>query len=304
MTYINLRRKILFFALFFQLLFQVFGFAQESINVQTIRENESDGFFGYHATSTSHWILNETIKCVLSDLGSIDLPDDYYFLRIPGSAQLSEGGVKEYRSLFVEYDDTRPLQQGMLASLNIDLLANLDDPKESTWTIFLSNCSVSGKGAEIWIDDLELFLVQAGMDSGTALKVYELGASLCASDRGVLLQLFAPSSDFEGFLHRNTFCAAPKGQPDFDCSPLDLLRQRSRDWGRYNQLRLVMNHRETVNPYSGLRMRIYHGTNHEERKLFSEELQKVLRQNLCDKNRLIQLVNSIEKKWMLCRRQI
>lgn len=73
---------------------------------RNIIAQENENFIGYHATTIDHLIFQEFIRVTLEVRYGLAIPEDFYFLRIPGDPLYNIQGSKEIFELFgrPEYD--------------------------------------------------------------------------------------------------------------------------------------------------------------------------------------------------------
>lgn len=69
---------------------------------QEAAKNESSNFFGYHATTSAHYVLNLIIKLALQHSCKLNIPDDFYFLRSPDPSRYTLHSVDEFFEKYKE----------------------------------------------------------------------------------------------------------------------------------------------------------------------------------------------------------
>lgn len=62
--------------------------------------NEDEYFFGYHATTISHFAYQEIVKTVLEKVFQETFREDFYFLRAPGAPAFDIKGIDDFFVLF------------------------------------------------------------------------------------------------------------------------------------------------------------------------------------------------------------
>lgn len=227
---------------------------------------EDWGHIGYHGTNQGYRIFQDVIRLVVEEVLDIPVRDDFHFLRIPGDSDFELNSMYEFVSYWGEYkvDNKSETRAKQLVSLNFSVYSNFNEPGSCSLNLFVQDMSKN------WIDyrtQLIALFHQLGVSASCIDAFLEIGNRWLDDEGGILLQI-----------SENSHIDNPYGEAynfaDIQCYPakrgghrcgIDLISnqyktQMSDLYVEGNveiapQLRLLINTKHTLNPYSHLRIR-------------------------------------------------
>lgn len=167
--------------------------------------------------------------------------------------------------LFYPVDDTTKLQRPLLVSLNTSLFGNYSTSGCFTPEIFLQNQSVVNGDKKVELM-LRQFFVDVGLDESLVAEIWKEAEEILTESNvkcGCLLQFFDESylagTKPLSFLDQNTFVSFKHGVPCRDLFPSNYIQgdytlKKGDTANKDLELRLVVDNRTTLNPFSSLRM--------------------------------------------------
>lgn len=242
---------------------------------QSVMDQEVEGFIGYHGGCSDYRLFQDLIRFVVQDVLNINVRDDFHFLRIPGTESLCFDSAKAFvRAFGEEIDDTTSYTRQHILSLNIALFQFYDFPLEFTPRYFIQNQPWTSPN--YWALLLD-FVERIGIDPKDFEKIIALGRSCLPQDRGVLIQFFAEDADPYTFVDTH-FYAARAGGKSCGIKPSSLFRLELPDYlsslVEFPQLRLVINNKHILNPFSSLKMRRYDTCSDHQRQYYEESIRQ------------------------------
>ena len=206
---------------------------------------------------------------------------------------------------FSPLNDNMGTQQEMQISLNISLLGNYRNLGECSLAVLLNNHSISFGDSQT-TESLELFFESIGLDPSLVKLMEEEGIRVIAQAEhfsGCLLQLFDESvlqgKQVMDLVDQNTFVSLAHGVLLSQLTPSKLIqghysiKKNSQDL----QLRLVMNNKTTLNPFSTLRMIRHDELSAEDSEKIITRMKQVLRNSEKDQNKLQEYKKTLEEQW-------
>lgn len=213
---------------------------------------ETEGFIGYHGGCSDYLLFQDLIRFVVKDVLKIQVRDDFHFLRIPGTEALCFDSAYSFLKAFGEgVDDTTPYVRQHILSLNIALFQSYDFPLELTPRYYLQNQPWTTP--DYWTLLLD-FAERVGIQRSDFESIIALGRSLLPQDRGMLMQLYVDGSDPYPFIDDHLYAAYSGGKPLEKCRASYFITSSVQE---FPQLRLVINNKHVLNPFSRLRIRRY-----------------------------------------------
>ncbi len=89
-----------------------------------IAAEEDENFFGYHGSSTKYRLFQDVLMAVFEEVLEYDLPEDFYFLRVPGLEDFNIAGNKTAYIETFGRKMTPELRETMLQKLVLDSVNN------------------------------------------------------------------------------------------------------------------------------------------------------------------------------------
>ncbi|MBA3238666.1 MAG: hypothetical protein H0T62_10025 [Parachlamydiaceae bacterium] len=250
----------------------------------------------YNLSSLNHWLesMFSTQFGVYNvfRLREIDPPADPAIIELLGNSDL-------------RFNDTRAPQKSELISLNTAILANSCDIGCFTARIFLTNKSVLNGDAVLENELKELFEC-IGLESSLASKLWEKGQNKLSElnvHEGCLLQFFDESALRDGIPFKlvdlDTYVSFKHGIPIPNLISSDYvkgeysLRCGSRDL----ELRLVVNNRTVLNPFSNFRIVRHDSLSQKESAQLILSLKEDLRNSSKNQEKIKKYVTALNRMW-------
>ena len=232
-------------------------------------------------------------NCIILQLRELELEDKE---RIKG----------EIGNLDVPFDDTEAPQNSMLISLNASILGNYVEPGSFTANIFAQNKSVLG-GDDNLEETLKDFFSQIGLDPSLASVLWNEGQKMLLAledNYGCILQFFDESARQNekalSLVDRDVYVSFKHGIPVTDLVPSkyiqgDYLLEKVR---KDLQLRLVVNNKTTLNPFSKMRIVRHEGFKDQSQSTqFILMMKEILKESPKDEIKLQSYLDLLEKLW-------
>lgn len=242
---------------------------------QKLVEQETDGFIGYHGGCSDYRLFQDLIRFVIEEVLDIYIRDDFHFLRIPGMEDLNFDTAEAFLNDNAnEIDDTVPYIQQHLLSLNIALFQFYDWPLDLTPRYFIEN--KTSARPDYWKLLLK-FVETIGLDPKEFEPIFALGRSYLPQDRGILIQFFSGNEDASphSFVDAHFYAAYSGGKPYGIKSPSYYLKSASVN--DFPQLRLVINNKNILNPFSSFLMKRYDTYKDEQRHYYEAAMRHFIR---------------------------
>lgn len=251
---------------------------KEREDFRTIIASESEGFIGYHGGCSDYLLFQDLIRCVVQDILKIEVCEDFHFLRIPGTEALCFDSTASFLGAFGnQIDDTTPYVRQHILSLNIALFQSYDFPLELTPRYFLQNQPWTSP--DYWKLLLD-FVENIGVVREEFEAIIALGRLNLPHERGMLIQLYAIGNDPYTFIDRHIYAAYSGGKP-FDNPKASYFISNS-SIADFPQLRLVINNKHVLNPFSRFRMRRYDALTDLQRENYQTALRRSIQSLIVD----------------------
>jgi hypothetical protein len=274
---------------------------------QELVRQEEKGFFGYQAAKQKFRIFQDIIKMIFEDILNIEIKKDFHFFRIPLDPSLNEHG--DFQSFLDLYhpnaiDDGIPEQRNQIISLNYSLFGNYQNPSQCTVCYFSDNFSWFSINYE---QKLEFLFSELGIPRELIPPLFEAGSSILNFDSGVLYQFFDTSHydanhhDPYDFVENLCYPAMAAGKYDYHVTvPLAALFEDSTPFkfdSHTGQLRLLMNTRSSLNPFSSLSIRRYDRLDPLEVQQYEQALREKIHQLPSDAQKVRSYKNKLMVFW-------
>jgi hypothetical protein len=208
-------------------------------------------------------------------------------------------------NLDVKFDDTVSPQNAMLVSMNASVFGNFTDTGSFSAGIFFENESVL-KGDAPLEKILTDFFKHIGLEPSLANLLWCEGQKIlvdAGNHRGCLLQFF-DESKAEGLkpfslADSDMYVSFRHGIPVFDLVPSEYIQgQYFLKNGRKDlELRLVMNNKTNLNPYSSIRMVRHDGLTDLDPEKIPLKMKELLQNASRDEVKLQIYIETLEKLW-------
>lgn len=259
-------------------------------------KDENSSFIGYHASSTDFAIFQDIVRLSIEELMKISIPKDFHFFRNPLDSNLIYETADEFNTAIpiplVGSDDQGWIRQHIL-SLNISLYQSYDAAWDLTPRYYLQNQTWT---KPVYQNILEPFFEEIGLDPESVSKIYAKARSNLPRERGILYQFFIKDEDYTA-LNAYFYVAYSGGMPVPTVTPTDVLF----DYNRYTfpQLRLVLNAKTSLNPFSQFIMRRYDNLTSKQRNNYETIIRQELQKLPVESSKLLNAKNKLLQSWNL-----
>ncbi len=230
-----------------------------------IAENEDWGHIGYHGANQGYRIYQDIIRITLEEIVNIPIRDDFHFLRVPGDKDLNVQTFKEFLYYWGEHiDNKNDVRAKQLLSLNFGIYSNFDSTGSSSIGLFVKDKS---RTKIDYAKNLKPFFNKLGINHKYLHGLFLIGKKWLDEEGGILLQISENShlSDLnqEAYNFADEHCyPAKRGGHLYGKSPISYHYQHvmtksyiSKRSDIAPQLRLLLDNKYTLNPYSHLVVR-------------------------------------------------
>lgn len=235
---------------------------------QAIAE-ETLGFFGYHGARREFLIFQDIIRYGIEEILGIPIRADFHFLRIPGHPKLNVDSISEF---FAKHpggiNDNLPIERLQLLSMNTALYSPYQEPWELSLNYFTKNANISKHDYE---EVLIPFFLMLGIDPVYIPEAFKIAEAMLTRKSGVLIQFF-DTSLYE-LADQQAYFSLVRGERLLPNDPISQLLLDINQT-KFPQSRLVLNNRNTLNPYSSLSMKRYTLTSSDEFAAYQNALRK------------------------------
>lgn len=241
--------------------------------------HEELGFFGYHSSTQGFRIFQDIIRMVLEEICTLDIRDDFIFLRVPGKPLLSHESAKSFLQRYPYVNNNNPDQQEQLLSMNYALFGNFNNFGSCSVYYFTENRSATTVHFQNKLQVLFEFL---GIPVQQIPDLFAIGNELMENDNAILLQFF-DFSHHNAFLHpyefvnRMCYTALPGGVHQPIGKEMSTLYLGSGPASFTPQFRLVINNANTLNPNSPLVIRRFERGDPSVVDAYQEKLRKAIK---------------------------
>lgn len=226
-----------------------------------VMTSEERGFMGYHASGHKFRVFQDIIKITIEEKLGIELKKDFHFFRVPGDPYVNDHPTAhDFLIKHYPINDNLPEQRNQLISTNFTLYNNFDQKYECSIVFFEKALSFKPPVFDIKVG----YLFDAlGMSKDHIAELFQIGEVLEQKETGTLFQLFDLShQDPKGknpysYADTQTYPAKKKGEQVYSNLAMSDLFLSTFDSNFLSQYRIVVNHQNTLNPFSSLYMRRY-----------------------------------------------
>lgn len=263
---------------------------------ETLTKKIQSCFPNYNLSSLSHWMESmfstQFGVYVVFQLREIDPPVDPAIIETLANSDL-------------RFNDTRAPQNSELISLNTAILANSCDAGCFTARIFLTNKSVLNGDAVLENELKELF-ERIGLDSSLASKLWEKGQNKLSElnvNEGCLLQFFDESAARGGLpfqlVDQDTYVSFKHGIPIPNLISSEYVKGEYSLQGanRDLELRLVVNNKTILNPFSNFRIVRHDSLSQEGSDQLILMLKEDLRNSSKNQAKIKKYLSSLNRMW-------
>lgn len=256
-------------------------------------ENETLGFVGYHGAKRDFRIYQDIIRFAFEEVLRIPIREDFHFLRTPGNPQLNVNSAEEFLNRHPgKINDTLPTESAQLLSMNMALYENLGVESQSTVYFFTKNTNWVTYSYE---SKIEPFFQAIGLDPDDVDRAFAIGRSKLPSS-GVLLQIFDSSETPYDLADSQTYLAHGGGNPYLPKEPISKT-MADKNKKRFPQIRLILNNKTTLNPFSKMVVRRYDLATPEQRANYETAMRNYFSSLSVDVAKRDRYIEKISRIW-------
>lgn len=262
---------------------------------QQMIDNETSGFFGYHAGCSDYRIFQDVIKIAIEEYLEIPIRHDFQFLRVPGIVDYSFESADAFVAAYPKYNDNLAEIKKHILSINIALYNSWNAEWDFTPRYFLQNQPWT---LVLFEKEMTPFFKRIGLDQKFIKEIFQLARKHVPQNKGIILQFF-DSSHEEGlepyaFLDEQAY-VGNSGSKIPNTTPSHYYINA--EGKEFPQLRLVMNNVHTLNPNSPLVILRYHTMTQEKEETYERELREFMRALPFDHKRVDEFRKDLLEYW-------
>lgn len=229
-----------------------------------IIDAEKWGHIGYHGANQGYRVYQDVIRLTVEKILEIPIRKDFQFLRVPGDADLNINSLKEFANRWQTIDNKNEKRKKQLLSLNFGIYSNFDEEGSCSLNLFVKNKS---KTIIDYSSALTPFFCSLGISTDHLKDLFAIARKWLDEEYGILIQISEHSHvndpNNEAYNFADTYCyPSRKGGYPWD-SQLISKHFENIMTDRYlesqldiaPQLRLLINNRDALNPFSDLDVR-------------------------------------------------
>lgn len=248
-----------------------------------ISDREEVGFIGYHGSTQSFRIYQDIIRLIIEEHCKILIRSDFHFFRIPGDPAYSYNNLLAY--------GLRPYDPNLFLCMNYAIYGNHINRGSSSYYYFTANSSANQVS---YTQKIKWLFDKLKIDASCIDTLFSLGDLQIGFENGVIFQLFDASHDDPEkpyYALADAMCLNLNSNNSFSN-----MVQGTHVSGFANQIRMLLNNKFTLNPYSCLIVKRYDKLPQHTVELYMTTLRNAVRnlqpsQEACDSYRaeLLQL---------------
>lgn len=273
----------------------------------SIMKTEDWGHIGYHGANHGFRFYQDVIKFTFEELLEIPIREDFQFFRIPGDTDLNLDSVDEFFKYWGKKnvnnkDSTRAKQ---LLSLNYGLYSNFTSVHSCSIYLFTND-----KSKKIdYEKNLAPLFTKLGISTSNLKSLSAIADKWLSKNGGVLIQVFESPNLIEdtgeayNFADKQAYPAIVKGYRSGD-QLISVHYQRAmslkyvqKSINISDQLRLLLNTRYTLNPFSSLSVRRWDLEDKKNIKSYERELRDKIKTFKVDKEKAKKYRDSLLEIW-------
>lgn len=276
----------------------------------SIAKTETWGHIGYHGSNQGFRIYQDIIRLTLEEIVGIEKTRrNFHYLRVPGDPDLDLNSMDEFVAYWNKIDCKHEKRAKQLLSLNFGIYSNFDEKGSCSLNLFVNDKS---KHDIDYARQLSFFFDSLGIDPEELYDLFTIGRKWFDENGGILLQLAEishivdPNKEAYNFSDMHGYPSKKAGyrygeyplSNHYDRIQTDLYINHELDIAP--QLRLLLNNRYTLNPYSYLVVRRWDLYSNETVALYEEELKEAIRKLSYDLNKVESYRQHLVREWANC----
>ncbi len=273
----------------------------------SIASLEDWGHLGYHGANQGFRVYQDIIRFTIEELVGIPIREDFHFLRVPGDPDLNLNSMKEFENYWGKIDNTSEKRAKQLLSMNFGIYSNFDVKGSCSVNLFVKDMS---KTKINYAKILAPFFKDLGLPQTALSALFEIGHKWFDEEGGILLQVSERShlddisNEAYNFADTQGYPAKKRGyrygtallSNHFERLMTDQYVQKKLDISP--QLRLLINTRYTLNPFSYLNIKRYDLYDSQTVSSYEEEMRNLIRSLPYDALQIEKFQQELLKQWL------
>lgn len=276
-----------------------------------IATDENWGHIGYHGANHGFRFYQDVIKFTIEEILGIPIREDFHFLRIPGDNDLDLNSVDEFVSYWEKkgaVDNKDKIRAKQLLSMNYAIYSNFDIAGSCSVGLFAHDKSSADLD---YVEELKPFFKKVGISKSTnhLKKLKIIFDAYLTEKSGILLQVSEDShltdrkKEAYNFADKQLYPAIRGGIPyDNQLVSVHYKTAMSEDYinkvaNISDQLRLVINNQNTLNPNSHLKIKRWDLQDPEKIALYEKTMKAAIRNLKYDKRKMTSYHDLLERTW-------
>lgn len=276
--------------------------------LDAIAAEEDWGHIGYHGTNHRFRFYQDVIKFTLQEILAIPIPKDFHFLRVPGDEDLNLKSVAQFIEFWGDdqVDNRDTIRSKQLLSLNYSIYSNFEIRGSCSASLFARDTSATQID---YAKELEPFYESLGINIKKLQKLQAVYDKWLVDSGGLLLQISEDSHLYntqgEAYNFADKQCyPAIRGGFRYDDHLISHHYQNVMTSDYINkvvdisdQLRLLLNTRHTLNPYSNLRIKRWDLEDQKKIKAYETAMREMIRGFKFDRKKASNYRQMLMRKW-------
>lgn len=230
----------------------------------SIARTEKWGHIGYHGANQGFRVYQDVIRFTMEEILEIPIKENFHFLRIPGDPDLNLNSISEFYAYWGKLNNKNDKRAKQLLSLNFSIYSNFDNDGSCSLNLFVKDES---KTSINYAKQLAPFYKELDIPAKALEDLFAIGQKWLDGKGGILLQiqenshLYHPTGEAYSFSDEHCY-PCKRGGHSYGSYPVSNHYERIRTELYVNnkldiapQLRLLLNNRYTLNPYSHLQVK-------------------------------------------------
>lgn len=274
-----------------------------------IAKTEDWGHIGYHGANQGFRVYQDVIRITIEEVLGIPIREDFHFLRVPGDADLKLNSYQEFYKYYRKdgIDNKNKTRAKQLLSLNYGIYSNYNSKNSCSLVFFVKDKS---KTSINYSKHLNSFYQDLGISSKELESLFAIGHKWFDEENGILIKISENShlNNQEQFAYNfadeQCYPAKPQGylygrypiSNHYERILTDLYIAHKLDCSP--QLRLILNNRNTLNPYSNLIIKRYSLYDEKINLAYENELREAIKKLRSDPKKVELYKQKLFKLWL------
>jgi hypothetical protein len=276
--------------------------------LDSISAEETWGHIGYHGANHNFRFYQDVIKFTIEEILAIPIREDFHFLRVPGDPDLNLHSINKFMDFWGEgqIDNRDEMRTKQLLSLNYSIYSNFEIPGCCSASLFARDASALHVD---YVKELEPFYDNLGINTKKLQRLKALFEERLTDSSGILLQISEGShlhhSNQEAYNFADKQCyPSIRGGYRYDNNLISVHYQIAMTFDYVNksanisdQLRLLLNTRHTLNPYSDLKIKRWDLQDPKKIQAYENLMRDMIRNFKFDRKKVANYRQLLMRKW-------